>query len=290
MELKARFDEQNNISWARALENAGVHVVYGLVGLKTHAKMCLVVRREADGTRSYAHVGTGNYNPATARIYTDLGYFTCESAVVEDIADLFNSLTGYSRKTDYLEIFVSPNGIRDAVLMRIEREIERQRTNGDGHIAFKMNALVDRACIDALYRASQEGVRVELQVRGICCLRPEVPGLSEGIRVTSIVGRFLEHARIYWFRNGGDEEVCLSSADLMPRNLDHRVELMLPVHDSFLRTQIREILFLHLRDNVNARRLKGDGTWSSVVPREGESRVDSQEQLLKGSPTWHRDN
>ncbi|RMH19264.1 MAG: polyphosphate kinase 1 [Acidobacteria bacterium] len=287
VELKARFDEENNIVWARALEKAGVHVVYGLLGLKTHAKLCLVVRREDDGIRRYVHLSTGNYNPITARIYTDLGCFTCDPALADDVSDLFNALTGFSRKGSYRKLLVAPGGMRSALLERIEREIERHRREGGGQLAFKMNALVDKACIQALYRASQAGVKIDLLVRGICCLRPGIPGLSDTIRVTSIVGRFLEHARIYYFRNGGEEEMLVGSADLMPRNLDHRVETLFPIDDRRLLAAVRDdVLFRQLRDNQKARRLLADGTYERVVPQPGEEPVDAQQQLLVEGGGW----
>ena len=282
VELKARFDEENNIIWAQALEQAGVHVVYGLLGLKTHAKMCLVIRKEADGIVRYAHLGTGNYNPTTARLYTDLSYFTCDPAIGGDVADLFNAITGYSRKSDYQKLIAAPTALRNQILARIEREIEEHRQNGGGHLAFKMNALVDPECIKALYRASQAGVRVDLQVRSICCLRPGVPGISDNIRVTSIVGRLLEHARIYYFRNGGAEEVLLGSADLMPRNLDRRVEVLFPVEDPALRDAlIHGILDLHLQDNVQSRLLLPDGRYERSQPRQDETPLNSQQWLME---------
>jgi polyphosphate kinase len=291
VELKARFDEQNNIVWARALERAGVHVVYGLVGLKTHAKMCLIVRREADGIRRYAHLGTGNYNPVTAKIYSDLGFFTSDPEITADVSDLFNALTGYSRKEEYRKILVSPYGMREAIIKRIRREIACHEKDGSGHLAFKMNSLVDKACIKALYKASQAGVRVELQVRGICCLRPGVPRVSENITVTSVVGRFLEHPRIYYFRNGGDDEIFLGSADLMPRNLDGRVEVLFPIENLALRRAIRDdILFLHLADNVQSRRLLADGSFERLAPGEGEDAVDSQVIRLESNGSWHIDD
>ncbi|MEM7049946.1 MAG: polyphosphate kinase 1 [Acidobacteriota bacterium] len=288
VELKARFDEANNIVWARALERAGVHVVYGLLGLKTHAKMCLVVRKEHEGIRRYVHLGTGNYNPETARIYTDLGFFTADEEIASDVSDLFNALTGYSRKDRYHKLLVSPHSMRQQLLDRIQREIDLHRESGDGHIAFKMNSLVDRACIRALYEASQAGVRIDLQVRGICCLRPGVPGLSENITVTSIVGRFLEHARIYYFHNGGAEEIYLGSADLMPRNLDGRVEVLFPVSDPALRDPLRdEILFLHLRDNQQARLLEASGTYQRLTPGKRRHGDDTQSIRLAERGSWH---
>jgi len=290
VELKARFDEENNIVWARALEQAGVHVVYGVMGLKTHAKLCLVVRREQGGIKRYVHLGTGNYNPITARTYTDFGFFTADEDLAADLSDLFNALTGYSLKEGYRKLLVAPGGMRDAILDRIEREVERQRAGGDGRIVFKMNGLVDEACIRALYQASREGVRVDLQVRGICCLRPGVEGVSENIRVTSVVGRFLEHARIYYFRNGGEEEIFLGSADLMPRNLDGRVEVLFPLENPVLRRAVRDgVLFLHLADNVKARELLPDGSYGHVRAAAGEEPVDSQALLLERRPAWHLD-
>jgi polyphosphate kinase len=282
VELKARFDEEHNIAWSRALEQAGVHVIYGVLGLKTHAKMCLVVRREADGLRRYVHMGTGNYNPVTGRIYTDLSYFTCDPALGADVADLFNALTGYSRQETYRKLLVAPVTMRQQLLTRIARETERHRQHGDGYLAFKMNALVDKACIQALYTASQAGVKIDLQVRGICCLRPGIPGLSETITVTSIVGRFLEHARIYYFRNGGEEEVWLGSADLMPRNLDRRVEILFPIDDPRLRQAIiQDILHIHFQDNVQARRLRSDGSYERLSPPPNTEGISAQDWLLQ---------
>jgi polyphosphate kinase len=282
VELKARFDEEHNIAWSRALEQAGVHVIYGVLGLKTHAKMCLVVRREADGLRRYVHMGTGNYNPVTGRIYTDLSYFTCDPDLGADVADLFNALTGYSRQESYRKLLVAPVTMRQQLLARIARETERQHQHGDGYLAFKMNALVDKACIQALYIASQAGVKIDLQVRGICCLRPGIPGLSETITVTSTVGRFLEHARIYYFRNGGEEEVWLGSADLMPRNLDRRVEILFPVGDPRLRQAIvQDILHIHFQDNLQARRLRPDGSYERLSPPPNTAGIGAQDWLLQ---------
>ncbi|MCG8461386.1 MAG: polyphosphate kinase 1 [Holophagales bacterium] len=290
VELKARFDESNNIVWARALERAGVHVVYGVLGLKTHAKMSMVVRREERGTRYYVHLGTGNYNPVTARIYTDLGLFTCDPDIAADVSDLFNGITGYSRKHRYRKLLVAPRGMREGLVTRIEREIELHAKNGGGHIAFKTNALVDSRCIQALYEASQAGVKVDLQVRGICCLRPGVPEVSENITVTSIVGRFLEHTRIYYFRNGGEGEIFCGSADLMPRNLNGRVEVLFPVEDPVLKRAIRDdILFQHLADTSNARRLLPDGAYEHVLPAEGEEPLDSQALMMEHQAPWRSD-
>jgi len=288
VELKARFDEQRNIVWARALEQAGVHVVYGVVGLKTHAKICLVVRRDEDGLHRYVHLGTGNYNPITAKIYTDLGFFTDDQSLGEDVSDLFNALTGYSAKHEYRKLIVAPEGMRDALIRRIEREIRGHKEDGGGHIAFKMNSLVDKRCIKALYKASRAGVRVDLQVRGICCLRPEVPGVSENITVTSVVGRFLEHARMYYFRNGGEDELLIGSADLMPRNLDGRVETLFPIEHPELLVALRDDILMRLtRDNKKARRLRADGTYDRVRPEPGEKSVNAQKRLLGGGGGWH---
>ena len=290
VELKARFDEENNIVWARALEHAGVHVVYGLLGLKVHAKVCLVVRREPDGLMRYLHLGTGNYNPVTARIYSDIGYLTADPELAADASHLFNSLTGYSAKNSYEKLLVAPGDMRSQILTRIQREVARHEEKGGGHIAFKMNSLVDKACIKALYRASMAGVRVDLQVRGICCLKPGVKRVSENIHVTSVVGRFLEHTRIYYFRNGGDEEIFLGSADLMPRNLDGRVETLFPITDVAIRAAVRDdILFRHLPDNVQSRRLLPNGEYERVKVGEGEQPLDSQAEMLAGPGSWHFD-
>jgi polyphosphate kinase len=288
VELKARFDEENNIVWARALEEVGVHVVYGLVGLKTHAKMCLVVRREPAGVRRYVHLGTGNYNPVTARIYSDLGLLTCNPEVVSDVTLLFNALTGYSSAEQYRKLLVAPHSMRQQLLDRIDREIEHHQKNGDGRIVFKMNSLVDKPCIKALYKASMAGVRIDLQVRGICCLRPGVDGVSDNIKVTSIVGRFLEHARIYYFRNGGEEEILLGSADLMPRNLDGRVEVLFPVEDERLRGAIRdEVLDVHLDDNLQSHLLGEEGRYTRIGTEDGKTPLSSQEKLLEAPGLWH---
>jgi polyphosphate kinase len=291
VELKARFDEENNIVWARSLEQAGVHVVYGLVGLKTHAKLLLVVRREQDGIRHYVHMSTGNYNDVTARIYTDIGYFTSDPKIGQDVSDLFNALTGYSRKKSYRKLLVAPEGMREEILSRIKREIEHHQEHGDGYLAFKMNSLVDKKCIKALYQASQAGVKIDLQVRGICCLRPGVPGISENITVTSIVGRFLEHPRIFYFHNHGADEVLLGSADLMPRNLDRRVEQLFPVTDPHLCQVLRDdILGVHLQDSVQARRLLPDGEYEWVQPEDGEEPLNSQLWMIDHRGTWNRED
>ncbi len=288
VELKARFDEENNIVWAKALERVGVHVVYGLIRLKTHAKLLMIVRREQDKIVRYLHMSTGNYNAITARIYTDMGYFTSDPDLGADVSDLFNALTGYSRKDDYRKLLVAPGRMRDEVCWRIEREIQNQLEHGNGHIIMKMNQLVDKKCIKTLYRASQEGVRVDLQVRGICCLRPGVKDISDNIRVTSIVGRFLEHPRIYYFYNGGDEDILLGSADLMPRNLDRRVEQLFPVEDAFIKDAIKRILDVHLRDNVKAREMLSDGAYRRVKPKKGEEPLNAQEWMIEHRGFWHK--
>jgi polyphosphate kinase len=288
VELKARFDEENNIVWARALEQVGVHVVYGLLGLKTHTKLLLVVRREREGIRRYVHMSTGNYNDVTARLYTDVGYFTDDPDIGADVSDLFNVLTGYSYKQEYRKLLVAPGQMRQQILARIEREIVQHNEQGNGYLAFKMNALVDKDCIQALYRASQAGIKVDLQVRGICCLRPGVPGISENITVTSIVGRFLEHPRIYYFYNGGAEEVLLGSADLMPRNLDRRVEQLFPVQNSTLRRAVaKHILQVHLKDNQQARRLLPDGKYEWVEPQDGKPALNSQQWMIEHRGCWN---
>ncbi len=277
VELKARFDEQNNIVWARELEQAGVHVVYGVVGLKTHCKAALVVRREADGMRRYVHLATGNYNPTTARVYTDLGLFTANPDFGEDVSEIFNLLTGYSRRRAWRKLIVAPVDLRERVIALIEREREHALRGGTGRIIVKMNALVEPSVIDALYRASQAGVRIDLVIRGICCLRPGIPGVSENITVTSIVDRFLEHSRIMYFENAGAPEVFLSSADWMPRNFFRRIEVMFPVEDPRTKARIiEEILPTVLADNVKARRLRSDGSYERVQPTAGEPAVRSQ--------------
>lgn len=288
VELKARFDEENNIAWARKLEDEGVHVVYGVLGLKTHAKLCLVVRRESDGIRRYVHLGTGNYNVTTSKIYTDVSYFTCNPAIGADVTDLFNALTGYSHKTSYRTLLVAPITMRGQILERVDREIRLHREQGYGYLGFKLNALVDKSCIQALYRASQAGVKIDLQVRGICGLRPGIPGVSSTITVTSVVGRFLEHARIYYFRNGGQDEVLVGSADLMPRNLDRRVEILYPVEHPRLRDIIiTDILGAGLRDNQQARRLRPDGTYERLRQTSGDTPMSAQDWLLAH---WNSDS
>jgi polyphosphate kinase len=281
VELKARFDEESNIGWARRLESEGVHVVYGLLGLKTHSKIALVVRREGDRLARYVHLSTGNYNAVTANVYTDLGLLTADPQVGEDATELFNYLTGYSREASYRKLIVAPLAMRERIVALIEREEAHARAGRGGHLVFKLNALADRGLVDALVRAARAGVRIDLLVRGVCCLRPGIPGATDGIRVTSIVGRFLEHSRIYWFRNAGREELFLGSADLMARNLTRRVELLFPVGDPALVRHLRdEVLETYLRDDVRARRMRPDGTYERVVPEPGQARVDAQAILL----------
>jgi polyphosphate kinase len=277
VEIKARFDEQANIKWARALERAGCHVVYGFVGLKTHCKTALVVRQEGNQIRRYAHIGTGNYNPKTARIYEDLGLFTADEDVCADLTDLFNVLTGYSRQTGYRSLLVAPQGIRSGLIERIEREIKHAEAGHDAHIRFKTNHLVDEHTIDALYRASRAGVRVELLVRTFCTIRAGVPGLSENIRVRSILGRFLEHSRIYYFANGREPEYWIGSADLMHRNLDRRVEVLCQVSDRQGRDHLCSVLDDAFDPETAAWELQADGSWN----RTGNPHQDFQELLMK---------
>lgn len=281
VELKARFDEESNIEWAKALEAEGVHVVYGLLGLKVHSKIALVVRKEGDAIRRYVHLGTGNYNPVTAHFYTDIGLFTCDEQIGADATDLFNYLTGYSAKTDYQKLAVAPINLRQRLESLIKREIRHQQHGERGHIIFKMNALVDQQMIELLYEASRAGVQIDLMVRGICCLRPGIPGVSENIRVISILGRFLEHSRIYYFRNGGKEEILMGSADIMPRNLNRRVEVLYPLEDQKLIRQVRDdILHTYLSDRVKAREMKADGSYIRMSPKQSEKRIHAQGEFI----------
>jgi polyphosphate kinase len=280
VEIKARFDERANVQWARSLEEAGVHVVYGLPSLKTHAKCLLVIRREGDGVRHYVHVGTGNYHPTTARLYTDFGLLTCDERIGADVADMFNFLTGFARPRAYRRVLVAPAHMRAGILEEIERTVAAHREGKPARIRMKMNSLVDRACIQALYRASQAGVPVDLNTRGICCLRPGVPGVSENIRVVSIVGRFLEHSRIYSFERDDDCTVYIGSADLMPRNLDTRVELLTPIREEALRADLLDTLDRCFADNVNAWELGEDGMWTRRTP-DGEPH-SVQRELMAG--------
>ncbi|MDP9121051.1 MAG: polyphosphate kinase 1 [Acidobacteriota bacterium] len=281
VEIKARFDEAANIEWAEALENVGAHVAYGVVGLKTHAKIALVVRRERDALRCYTHLATGNYNPETAKLYTDLGLFTCREDIAEDVAQLFNMLTGYVHKPHFKKLLVAPINMRQRFLELIAREIEHQRAGRGGHIIAKMNSLEDRQIVEALYEASAAGVEMDLMVRGICRLRPGLAGHSETIRVISIVGRFLEHARIFYFANGDTPEYFIGSADWMSRNLDYRVEAIVPVEDARLQEELKTILDLQLADNVKAWDMLPDGTYRQRSPAPGESRRSSQDVLMQ---------
>ncbi len=281
VELKARFDEESNIQWAQALENAGAHVVYGILGLKTHTKIALVVRREEHLVRSYAHISTGNYNSRTAQLYTDLGLFTCREDICQDVVDLFAFLTGRSLKTDYRKMLVAPVTMRNRFMDMIAREVACAKTGRPARIVARMNALEDTEIIEALYKAGQAGVRIDLFVRGFCCLRPQVPSLSENIRVSSIIGRFLEHSRIFWFTNGGREEFYMGSADWMSRNLSHRVEAAVPIEEPALREKLREVLQIMLEDNREAWDLGADGVWRQRRPQPGEEERGTQVRLMK---------
>ena len=282
VELKARFDEENNISWAQQLEHHGVHVAYGIAGLKTHCKVTLVVRREADGLRRYAHLATGNYNAATARLYEDLGVFTSDADITSDVSELFNVLTGYSEQEHYRKIWVAPRSLRNHFLRAIEREILAHRKHGNGRLIFKMNSLVDRELIRALYVASKEGVQIDLIIRGACCLRPGVKGWSENIRVRSVIGRFLEHSRLYYFGNGGNDEIYIGSADLMERNLDRRIEVVFPVEDPRLVAYLRDtVLPLYLSDIEDSWTLNRDGSWTMLRTLGVESQQDVQAELME---------
>jgi polyphosphate kinase len=280
VELKARFDEENNITWAQQLEDHGVHVAYGVEGLKTHCKATLVVRREEGGLRRYAHLSTGNYNAATARVYEDIGLLTMRADTCSDLSDVFNVLTGFSHQEKYRSLWVAPSHMRERFIAAITREADIHQKTGDGHLIFKMNSLVDREIIRALYGASRAGVKIDLIVRGVCCLRPGVPGWSDNIRVISLVGRFLEHSRIYYFHNGGEDDVYLGSADLMERNLDRRVEVVFPIEDLTLKSHILDTLLpIYLADTVNARELQPDGSYRPVKPVAGEPPHDAQREL-----------
>jgi polyphosphate kinase len=280
VELKARFDEQANITWARALEEAGVHVVYGHPGLKTHAKCILVVRREGDGVRHYVHIGTGNYHAKTARLYTDVGLFTCDEQIGADVADMFNFLTGLARPEGYRKVLIAPNGMREAIIAEIASTIAAHDRGEHAAIKLKMNSLVDRRIIRALYRASRAGVPVALNVRGICCLRPGVEGVSENITVVSVLGRFLEHSRVYSFERGGETRILIGSADLMPRNLDTRVELLTPVEDDVLREDLVDTIDRSLATDTSAWELCSDGNWAKRTPGDPPQSVQ-RDLMLK---------
>jgi polyphosphate kinase len=284
VELKARFDEESNIGWAKMLEEAGVHVVYGLVGLKTHCKVTMVVRKEGDGIRRYLHLGTGNYNAVTARIYEDIGIFTCDEALGADVTDLFNYLTGYSTKQSFKKLLVAPINLRAGLEKLIHREIEHAKAGHHAHMVLKVNSVVDPQFIELLYEASQAGVKVDLLARGMCCLRPGLKGVSDNIKVISIVGRYLEHSRVFYFHNNGKEEIYMGSADLMRRNQDHRVEVVFPVeskeHIDYLR---HGMLATYFSDNVRARVMKPDGTYVRLNPPSENKAVDIQEWLMKNN-------
>jgi polyphosphate kinase len=283
VELKARFDEENNIFWARELEKVGVHVVYGLLGLKTHAKMTLIVRRELDGVKRYVHLSTGNYNAATAKVYTDIGFFTIDEDICADVSDIFNYLTGYSRQTTFRKLLTAPINLRESIMKLIMRETENAAEGKEARIIMKMNSLVDPVIISALYEASCTGVKVDLIIRGICCLVPGIPGISENITVISIVGRYLEHSRLIYFYNDGKEDIYLSSADMMQRNLDKRVEIAWPVEDPKLKNELMKTLIkISLKDNTQARKLNSDLNYSMIDPG-GEKKVNAQEWLMNHS-------
>jgi polyphosphate kinase len=281
IELQARFDEENNIIWATRLEDAGVHVSYGVAGLKTHAKVMLVVRREGEGIRRYVHVGTGNYNPKTARLYTDYGLLSADPELAADLTELFNLLTGFGAPASFRRLITAPKGMRDRFVQMIRREADHARAGRGGRIVAKLNAIQDGEFIAELYAASQAGVEIDLIVRGICCLTPGVPGVSDRIRVQSIIGRFLEHSRAFYFRNGGEEEVYIGSADWMPRNLDRRIEAAIPILDPAHRRHLRDTLFMMLEDNRQAWDLRPDGTYAQRRPAEGEEERASQRILVE---------
>ena len=281
VELKARFDEENNIVWAKELERAGVHVVYGFAGLKTHCKALLVVRREGKDIRRYVHLGTGNYNPGTSTIYTDFALLSCDEDLGADTSELFNYLTGFSKQNSWRKLWVAPENLRDKIIEAIDQETAHAEAGEGGHIVAKMNALVDPEVIRALYRASQAGVNIELVVRGICCLRPGVKGVSETISVRSVVGRFLEHSRAFYFQHGGADSLYIGSADWMQRNLNRRVEALVPVEDEHLKRKITQVFDLMLRDNEKARVLQSDGSYVCVKRKPGQKRLNSQERLLE---------
>ena len=280
VELKARFDERQNIEWARSLEEAGAHVVHGLPALKTHAKCLLIIRREGDGVRHYVHVGTGNYHASTARLYTDFGLFTCDGEIGADVADMFNQLTGFARPAGSRKVLLAPAHMRDGIIDEIDRTIAAKEAGEDARIAMKMNSLVDKRCIRALYRASRAGVPVELNIRGICCLRPGVPGVSDNIRVVSVLGRFLEHSRVYAFFRGDEVSVYTGSADLMPRNLDTRVELIAPIEDRAVRDDVLDAVERCLVDDTGAWDLGPDRQWVRRTP--GAEPRSVQRELMLG--------
>jgi polyphosphate kinase len=280
VEIKARFDEQRNLELAQKLEKAGVHVVYGLVGLKTHTKLAMIVRDEPEGLRTYCHIGTGNYNSRTATLYTDLGLFTCNTDITDDVIDLFHFLTGRSLKRDYRKLMVAPVNMRDRFLSKIRREIDHAKAGRPARIIAKMNALQDPKIVTTLYEASHAGVQIELIIRGFCCLVPKVPGLSENIRIYSILGRFLEHSRIFWFQNAGNDEYFIGSADWMYRNLDYRVEAVTPIEEPSLREKLKEILDTMLNDRGHAWELESDGRWVRRSTPDNRPASDTHELLM----------
>jgi polyphosphate kinase len=281
VELKARFDEESNIGWAKVLEAEGVHVIYGLVGLKTHSKIALVIRKEGEGIRRYIHLGTGNYNAVTAHLYEDMGMFTCDPEIGADATDLFNFITGYSSKKDFRKLWIAPVNLRSKMETCIRREIEHRLSGKPARLIFKMNSLVDKPMIKLLYEASRAGVEIDLLVRGICCMRPGIPGVSDNIRLISVVGRYLEHSRIYYFLNGGEEEIYMGSADLMPRNLNRRVEVIFPVEDQKHIRYIRDdVLETYLKDNVKARSMRPDGSYERLTPAPDQNAVNTQNVFL----------
>ncbi|MDO5702356.1 MAG: polyphosphate kinase 1, partial [Lachnospiraceae bacterium] len=285
VELKARFDEEHNIAWAKQLEKAGCHVIYGLLGLKVHSKITMVVRLEEDGIRRYVHLGTGNYNDSTAKLYTDLGIFTCDESIGADATSVFNMLSGYSEPDRWYKLIVAPIWMKNTFLRMIKREAQHAREGRPAFIRAKMNSLCEPKVIAALYEASQAGVQIDLLVRGICCLKAGKPGVSENIRVRSIVGNFLEHARIFWFHNAGEDELFMGSADWMPRNLDRRVEIVFPVEQEELKEEVKHILNTQFEDNVKAHILMPDGSYEKI-DRRGKVRVNSQDQFMKEA--WDR--
>lgn len=287
VELKARFDEENNIAWAKQLEDSGVHVVYGVVGLKTHTKTMLVVREEEGRVKRYVHIGTGNYNSKTAKLYTDLGLFSCDEDLGVDLSDLFNFLTGYSRHDAYRKLLVAPLTLRNRMQGLIEREISHARQGKGGRIIAKMNSLVDAEMINLLYQASQADVQIDLIIRGICCLLPGVMGVSENIRVISVIGRYLEHSRIFYFHNQGCDEIYIGSADWMTRNLDRRVEAVVPIEEASLKQELRSILDLYLHDNRQAWDMDQDGQYIQRRPVGGEAELSSQQLLMERTLADH---
>ena len=288
VEIKARFDEQANISWARKLEQAGVHVVYGIVGLKTHCKLSLVVRQEVDGLRRYCHIGTGNYHPRTARYYEDLGLLTADEKVGEDLTKLFNQLSGYAPKSTFKRLLVAPRSVRSGLIDRIEREIANKKAGLDARVIIKVNSMVDEAIIDSLYRASQAGVRVDVIVRGICSVRPGVPGLSENITVRSILGRFLEHSRVFAFANGGDPVVYIGSADMMHRNLDRRVEALVQLGSAEDIADLIELMDRYLDPGTASWHLEEDGIWTRHHKDEDGSPLEDVQSWLLASRSRQR--